>query len=117
MKAEDISFKHKWESTLDKLGEVLGKRPENLNVVLFYIGIQELGVIKPVFSKEEKQDLMHIAVCKLLSKLGYYELEHLDAEGWPHWKLVKALPAFKLNEQEKLLQMQVIDYVETELGI
>ena len=52
MKAEDISFKHKWESTLDKLGEVLGKRPENLNVVLFYIGIQELGVIKPVFSKE-----------------------------------------------------------------
>jgi hypothetical protein len=98
-----------WNLLLDKLTKIVGKRP-NLDAVLFLIGIQELGKGKQIFSKEEKQDLMHIAVCRLLSQCGYYELEGLDKDGWPHWKLVKKLPKFDLEEQEKLLKIQIKEY-------
>ena len=57
---------------------------------------------------------MHIAICKVLSLAGYHELEGLDAQGWPHWKLVKKLPHFDLLEQEKLLKMHVIECFEKE---
>ena len=89
----------------------------DLNAMLFIIGIQEYGHIKPSFTKEEKQDLMHIAICKVLSLSGFYELEGLDEEGWPHWKLVKNLPHFDLLEQEKLLKMHVIEYFQTEMPL
>ena len=53
----------------------------DLNAILFLIGIQELGRWKAQFTKEEKQDLMHIAVCRLLSYEGYYEFVGRDADG------------------------------------
>ena len=61
----------------------------DLNAILFLIGIQELGKLKPTFSKEEKQDLIHIAVCKLLSEEGYFEFSGKDKDGWPHWKMIR----------------------------
>jgi len=57
---------------------------------------------------------MHIAVCRLLSSSGYYELDGLDQDGWPHYKLVKELPKFDLLDQEKLLKMHIIEYFEQE---
>jgi len=103
-----------WASLMASLEAMIGKRPKDLNGVLFLIGVQELGKGKKVFSKEEKQDLMHIGICKVLSLSGYYQLEGLDQDGWPHWKVVKKLPHFDLLEQEKLLKMHVIEYFEKE---
>ncbi len=102
---------------LNELEARIGKRPADLNAVLFLIGVQELGRGLQRFSKEEKQDLMHIAICKVLSLSGFYELEGTDEAGWPHWKLVKKLPHFDLLEQEKLLKMHVIDYFTQEFDL
>ena len=110
----DLDLERKWQSLLDELQKAIGKRPKDLNGVLFLIGVQELGQGSKVFSKEEKQDLMHIAICKVLSLSGYYQLEGLDKQGWPHWKLIKKLPKFDLLEQEKLLKMHVLEYFESE---
>jgi len=93
---------------------MLGEKPKDLNGVLFLIGVQELGKGYQKFTKEQKQDLMHIAICKVLSFSGYYELEGLDSEGWPHWKMIKKMPRFDLLEQEKLLKMHVLEYFEKE---
>ncbi len=82
----------------------------DLNAILFLIGIQELGRWKAQFTKEEKQDLMHIAVCRLLSYEGYYEFEGRDAEGWPHWKQLRTVPIEGVKAQEELLKTQVIRY-------
>ena len=87
------------------------KNPD-LNAMLFLIGIRELGVLKKKFSKEEKQDLMHIAICRLLSEEGYFELEGQDAEGWPHWKQNDALPKLSVEDQEYLLKKQIVRYFE-----
>lgn len=102
---------------MTSINEVIGKRPKDLNGVLFLIGVQELGKGPLQFSKEEKQDLMHIAICKVLSYSDYYELEGKDAEGWPHWKPIKKLPRFDLLEQEKLLKMHVLEYFEKEFEL
>jgi hypothetical protein len=110
----DLDFDKKWQALLHQIQLSIGKKPKDLNGVLFLIGVHELGTGKKTFSKEEKQDLMHIAICKVLSLSGYYVLEGTDSDGWPHWKLIKKLPHFDLLEQEKLLKMHVIEYFEKE---
>ncbi|MBK8289849.1 MAG: hypothetical protein IPK96_01780 [Flammeovirgaceae bacterium] len=114
MYQKDLDLERNWHALLSELERLLEKKPKDLNGVLFIIGLQELGRGAKNFSKEEKQDLMHIAICKVLSLAGYYELEGLDADGWPHWKLIQKLPHFDLLEQEKLLKMHVLEYFEKE---
>lgn len=114
---KDLSLEKRWHKLLVQLKEITGKKPADLNGVLFLIGVQELGKGTLNFSKEEKQDLMHIAICKVLSLSGYYELEGLDEDGWPHWRLLRKLPRFDLIEQEKLLKMHILDYFKEEIGI
>ncbi len=113
---KDLELEKKWVGLLYQLKELTGKRPADLNAVLFLIGIQELGKGAKTFSKEEKQDILHIAICKVLSRAGYYELEGHDTQGWPHWKLIKKLPRFDLLEQEKLLKIQILEYFKEEIG-
>ena len=111
---KDLDLEREWQALLEKLEHTIGKRPSDLNAVLFLIGVQELGKGGKNFSKEEKQDLIHIGICKVLSLAGYYELQGLDKDGWPHWKLIKKLPHFDLLEQEKLLKIHVMEYFEKE---
>lgn len=117
MLKKDLEQERKWQALLKSLEINIGKKPKDLNAVLFLIGVQELGKGKKNFSKEEKQDLMHIAICKVLSLSGFYRLEGIDEDGWPHWKLVKKLPHFDLLEQERLLKMHVIEYFEKEVEL
>jgi len=100
---------------MNRIAETVGKKPNDLNSVLFLIGVRELGKGKKSFSKEEKQDLMHIAICKVLSYSGFYRLEGLDEDGWPHWKVIKKLPSFDLLEQEKLLKLHILEYFDSEV--
>ncbi|MCS7019480.1 MAG: hypothetical protein RMJ87_10330 [Cytophagales bacterium] len=110
----ETNLKKDWEALLERLEAHFGKKPD-LNAILFLIGVQELGQGVRPFSKEEKQDLMHIAVCKVLSYAGFYELEGLDADGWPHWKPTAKLPFLNLRLQEELLKQHIIEYFQKEV--
>lgn len=101
----------RWWDLEAKLVERFGKKPD-METVLFLIGIQEFGEIRPKFTKEQKQDLMHVAVCSLLSQSGYYELESVDEDGWPHFKQLKSLPAFNMAEQENFLKDHILLYFQ-----
>ncbi len=114
MLKRDLELDRKWQALRLKLGEIVGRRPKDLNGILFLIGVQELGQGNRAFSKEEKQDLLHIAICKVLSLSGFYTLEGLDEQGWPHWIPQKKLPHFDMLEQEKLLKQHVVEYFEKE---
>lgn len=83
-----------------------------MNGILLLIGIQELGSGKRDFTKEQKQDLMHIAICTLLAPSGYYLYEGNDEEGWPHFKQLKSLPEFNMFEQENFLKDHVLLYFQ-----
>jgi hypothetical protein len=104
-------LQQRWWNLEAKLVEKFGKKPD-LETILFLIGIQEFGQIKNKFSKEEKQDLMHVAVCKLLSQSGYYELEKIDEEGWPHFRQLKQMPEMNMIEQENFLKDHILLYFE-----
>ena len=82
----------------------------DLNTVLFLIGMQELGRWKKNFTKEEKQDLMHIAVCRLLGYDGFFEFVGRDEDGWPHWRQVLEMPVQAVHEQERTLKLNAIRY-------
>ena len=84
-----------------------------MEAILFLIWIQKLGNLKKEFSKEQKQDLMHVAVCTVLSQSGYYKLEGHDEEGWPHFIQMKELPTYGLKEQEDFLKDHVLLYFDT----
>ena len=88
MEEVDAHLDRDWEQLLSILEQKIGKRPSDLNSVLFLIGVQELGKGPIPFNKEQKQDLMHIATCRVLSLSGFYQLEGLDKDGWPHWRLI-----------------------------
>ncbi|SEJ58294.1 hypothetical protein SAMN04487995_5449 [Dyadobacter koreensis] len=107
---EDQPLEAQWEHLLQTLEELLGKRPADLNGVLFLIGVQELGQGAKRFTKEQKQDLMHIGICKVLSLSSYYLFEKRDKDGWPHYILNRALPQGGIDKQEALLKMHVIEY-------
>ena len=89
--------------------------PPDLKTVLYLIGIQEYGNWASGFTKEEKQDLIHIATCVLLSRDGFYTFTGLDDDGWPHFELAKKLPFANLDEQERFLKLKVIEYLDEQL--
>jgi hypothetical protein len=103
----------RWWALEEKLMARFGKKPD-MEAILFLIGIQEVGDFQTKFSKEQKQDLMHVAVCSLLSPSGYYELDRIDEEGWPHYRQIKALPVFNLREQENFMKDHILLYFENQ---
>jgi len=108
---EDWELDFEWLKVRHFVKDVFKKETlPDLNAVLFLIGIQELGRWQASFSKEEKQDLMHIAVCKLLSYDGFFEFVGRDADGWPHWKALKPAAIRGVEEQETLLKSRAIRY-------
>lgn len=103
---------NKWKALQERLANEFGSDVPDIKVMLFLIGVQELGKGPRKFSKRQKEELMHIANCRLFSELGFYELEGLDQDGWPHWKLVKPIPSYTLLEQEMILKSLIINYFE-----
>lgn len=107
----EAAFNARWEALLAAMQERFGRRPD-LNALLLLIGVQELGQGVAAFTKEQKQDLMHVATCKLFSLSGHYEVERVDEEGWPHYKLLHPVPFANLKEQERMLKWHMLEYFD-----
>lgn len=101
----------RWWTLEARLVERFGKKPD-MEAILFLIGMQETGFIKEKITKEQKQDLMHVAVCTLFSQSGFYELEGKDQDGWPHFKQLKSLPEMNMTEQENFLKDHILLYFQ-----
>ncbi|MGY3054435.1 hypothetical protein ACVWYG_002642 [Pedobacter sp. UYEF25] len=102
----------KWKALQQKIAKEFDSDFPDLKVMLFLIGVQELGKGTRKYSKRQKEELMHVATCRLLSEMGFYELEGLDQDGWPHWKLMRPIPPYTSMEQEMLMKSLVVGYFE-----
>ncbi|MCB0568180.1 MAG: hypothetical protein KDC66_00375 [Phaeodactylibacter sp.] len=108
---EEWELEYEWLRIRHLVKDAFGRDElPGLNAVLFLIGIQELGRWPDSFTKEEKQDLMHIGVCRLLSYDGFYEFAGRDADGWPHYKMARPVKVKGMEGQEKLLMEKAIQY-------
>ena len=104
-------LKTKWNNLKTKLSVDFSENEIiNLDSIIFLIGLQELGQFQKRFNKQKKLEVIHIAVCKLLSDYGYYEFDYTDNDGWPHYKLIKKLPNLKAGEQTILMKKAIINY-------
>ena len=104
-------LKTKWNNLKTKLSVDFSENEIiDLDSIIFLIGLQELGQFQKRFNKQKKLEVIHIAVCKLLSDYGYYEYDYTDNDGWPHYKLIKKLPNLKAGEQTILMKKAIINY-------
>lgn len=103
------ALSYRWERLQQLLAAQFGK-DVSMEGILYLVGIRELGVGVREFSKEEKRDLMHIALCRVLAPSGYYTLSHRDPDGWPHWTLVQPLPFTDIFTQELMLKELILSY-------
>ena len=115
MKPSEINAK--WAELQKRIAQDFDTDLPDMKVMLFLIGVQELGKGPSKFSKRQKEELMHIANCRLFSELGFYELEGIDQDGWPHWTLIKPIPAYTLMEQEMIMKSLVVTYFDTLYGV
>lgn len=102
----------KFKELQQRIAKDFDNEEPDLKVLLFLIGVQELGQGPRKFSKRQKEELMHIANCRLFGEMGFYELEGLDQDGWPHWKLIKPIPAYTMLEQEMVMKSLMVTYFE-----
>ncbi len=108
----DEKLKERWVHTVAFFQERFGDGEEmDLDSILFIIGVQELGQLHRKFKKDEKLQLMHIAICRVLEPYGYYEFSHFDDEKWPHYELKENLPPLKAGEQALLMKEAIVNYM------
>ena len=88
----------------------------DLDSIIYLIGVQELGLGAQKFKKDEKLNLMHIAICRLLEPYGYYEFGYFDDDKWPHYMVKEELPTLKPGEQSVLMKEAIVHYF-TEKGL
>ncbi len=98
-----------WEDVLERLEKQFGKKPD-VQTIIFLVGHRELGKHQVKFSKEQKQDLIHVGVCTLLSRANYYTFLDFDQDGWPHFEYNREQPKLDSVQQEKLLKKMIIEY-------
>jgi hypothetical protein len=108
-----MDYKERWEQLIHTLTERFSQGEElDVSGVLFLIGVQEKGDINQKFKKDQKIDLLHIALCRVLEPYGFYKYEGIDEEGWPHYSLVEKLPDLKSGEQSILIKQAILQYFE-----
>ncbi|MEM1257045.1 MAG: hypothetical protein AAGH81_00860 [Bacteroidota bacterium] len=109
--ARDTLLKQRWEHLVAKLSAQFSDGdPLDLEGIIYLVGVQELGQLHRNFKKDEKVNLMHIAICTLLEPYGYYEFDFFDEEGWPHYIVKESLPPLKSGEQSVLMKEALVNY-------
>jgi len=109
--SRDTQLKERWERVVAQLSHQFAPGDElDLDAIIYLIGVQELAQLHRTFKKDEKVNLMHIAICRLLEPYGYYEFDYIDREGWPHYKVKSELPPLKAGEQSVLMKEAIVQY-------
>ncbi|MCH9660590.1 MAG: hypothetical protein K0U54_06735 [Bacteroidetes bacterium] len=109
--ARDEQLKERWNGVVSFLSERFADGDAlDLDAIIYLVGLQELGQLHRKFKKDEKVNLMHIAICRLLEPFGYYEFDYFDDEGWPHYKVLEQLPSLKAGEQSILMKEAIVQY-------
>jgi hypothetical protein len=109
--SRDTQLKERWEKLVDILSNQFSQGEDlDLDAIIYLIGVQELGKVHNKFKKDEKLNLMHIAICRLLEPYGFYEFDFVDEEGWPHYTVKEELPPLKAGEQSVLMKEAIVNY-------
>ena len=68
----------KWSRLLEKL-ETQFDQEITLKGVLYLIGVQELNLGIKQYEREEKVNVLHVAICKILTPFGFYKFDRMTS--------------------------------------
>jgi len=106
----ESSLKKDWDLLSEKISKDFDVDAD-VNGILMLVGIQELGEgFKNAYSKEEKMDLIDLAQCFLLEKMGLYSNNGISDDGWPMYEKIKRIPAFNKGYENKILISALVSY-------
>ena len=75
--ARDEKLKEQWEEVVTLISNKFADGDTlDLDAIIYIIGLQELGKLNTNYKKDEKINLMHIAICRLLEPFGYYAFDY-----------------------------------------
>ncbi|WP_205679214.1 hypothetical protein [Brumimicrobium aurantiacum] len=109
----DYAIEIKFKELLAELNERFGGGLD-VQSILFLIGVQELGKGHQKFSKRQKTELMHVAVCTVLEPYGFYKTIGRDKDNWPHFEFLKELPPLDERQQQHLMKEAILTYFQAE---
>ena len=69
-----------WNRLLEEL-ETQFDQEITLKGLLYLIGVQELNLGIKQYEREEKVNVIHVAICKILIPFGFYKFDRLDEGG------------------------------------
>ncbi len=109
--SRDIQLKNDWDKLVQTLSAKFGEGSDlKLDAIIYLIGVHELGKGNLIFDRDDKINLMHIAICRLLEPYGFYKFDYYDQDGWPHFITLEQLPGLKSGEQTILMKEAIVLY-------
>ena len=104
-----------WHHVQQFIKTNFGKKPD-IETVLFLTGIQICGFGPKEFTKEDKEDLIHVAICQSLSYFGYFEETQVTEDGWVDFDQIKPISVLSKEEQNDLIKLGLVRYF-SDLGV
>ena len=108
----DDEHERRWSALVDRIESHFGRVPD-VDAILFIIGIQSVGRgYEPDLPKERKQSLIMEGSYLAFETLGIYRRMGLEKNGFWIWEKVVDLPKLSIDDQERLLQIGILNYFD-----
>jgi hypothetical protein len=109
---DDLVLKDRWDSLVSEISTRFGRKPD-IDSLLFLIGVQSVGRgYEPDIPKERKQSLIMEGSYLAFETIGVYQRVGMERNGFWIWQKNFDLPELTVDEQEKLLQVGILNYFE-----
>lgn len=109
---DDDDVSRRWGRLVAKVGAQFGREPD-IEALLFLIGVRSVGRgYEPELPKERKQSLIMEGSYLAFETLGVYSRVGMERNGFWIWEKNFDLPKLSVDDQEKLLQIGILNYFE-----
>lgn len=109
---DDDALKERWDQLVAQIEQRFGREPD-IEAILFLIGIQSVGRgYEPELPKERKQSLIMEGSYLAFETLGVYSRVGMERNGFWIWEKNFDLPKMSVEDQEKLLQIGILNYFD-----
>jgi hypothetical protein len=112
LESDDEAHKKRWHALIERIGARFGREPD-IEALLFLIGVHSVGRgYEPELPKERKQSLIMEGSYLAFETLGVYSRAGMEPNGFWIWEKVVDLPAIPIEQQERLLQIGILNYFD-----
>ncbi len=99
-----------WEALVERIRAQFQVEEVSEEVLLFLVGLQELGFYPDGEDKKVKLELIRLGTAVLLERAGFLQRTGTDNEGWPIFVRHRPLPPANPADQRRFLRSQILDY-------